>query len=105
MSAQTEEPQHFIRIVAYIDRIYGAEAWKRNRRAPDTLPYIPLGFQCDVTIQVEMKRGEERVLTQIQKHGDGKWHTTFEKAQEFALRKSGVWIEKLPESGVVFQPG
>lgn len=104
MSAQTDEPEHFIRIVAYIDRIYGPEAWKRNRQAPDTLPYIPLGFQCDVTVQVEMRRGEQRVLTEIQKYGDGTWHETFEKAQQFLLFKTGVWIEQRPENGPAFQP-
>lgn len=105
MSAQTDEAEHLIRIVAYIDRLYGPEAWKRNRQAPDTLPYIPLGFQCDVTVQVEMRRGEQRVLTELQKYGDGTWHETFEEAQKFVLLKTGVWIEEHPEKGRAFEPG
>jgi hypothetical protein len=52
-----------------------------------------------------MLRGEERVLTQLQKYGDGKWHETFEKAQEFVFFKTGVWIEKLEEQRPSFEPG
>jgi hypothetical protein len=101
MSSDPIARKVLVRILAYIEKVYGPENDRGFNDA--SIPRVFRGFCCEVSVEVETRTGKQRHVKLVQNYGS-EIYASIEEAEQFVLEETGVVVEALPERQPAFQP-
>jgi hypothetical protein len=90
----SETPDIKLRVVAYIDQLWGPE---RLRLVQKDAPIVPLGFMIDASVEIEGGSGSARCRGIVQHYGDGRLYPTLTEAKTQLAEETGIMTEDIPE--------